>query len=102
MKDTSIDSDGPEEYNSASEECDDEIVDETALSSPAQSDQNNWEAESGSQFRQAAGMVQKIQNQSQDPHHHQGNVVRSPMKIFGVSKTRIQDTRRIVLLYPSS
>ena len=42
-------------------------------------------------------MVQKIQSQSQDPHHHPGNVVRSPMEIFGVSKTRIHDTRRIVL-----
>ncbi len=52
-------------------------------------------------LRQAEDMVQKIQNQSQDPHHHQGNVVRSP-EIFGVSKTRIQDTRGAVLLYPSS
>jgi hypothetical protein len=49
LKDTSIDSDGPEEYNSAPEEFDNEIVDDTALSSPAQSDQNDWEAESGSQ-----------------------------------------------------
>jgi hypothetical protein len=48
-------------------------------------------------LRQAVGMVQKIQNQSQDHHHHQGNVVRSPMEIFGVSKKRIHDTRRIVL-----
>jgi hypothetical protein len=48
-------------------------------------------------LRQAAGMVQKIQNQSQDLHHHQGNVVRSPIEIFGVDKTRIHDTRRIVL-----
>ena len=52
LKDTSIDSDGPEEYNSASEECDSEIVDETALSSPAQSDQNDLESESGSQLSQ--------------------------------------------------
>ncbi len=48
-------------------------------------------------LRQAVGMVQKIQNQSQDSHHHQGKVIRSVMEIFGVSKTRIHDTRRIVL-----
>ena len=52
LTDTSINSDGPEEYNSASEECDNEIVDETALSSPAQSDQNDLESESGSQLSQ--------------------------------------------------
>ena len=67
MKDTTINSDGHEDYISASEECDDEIVDETALSSPAQSDQNDLEAESGSQLSQtSSGMVQKIQNQSQN------------------------------------
>jgi len=55
LKDTSIESDGPEEYNSASEECDNEIVDETALSSPAQSDQNDWEAESGSLSQTGSG-----------------------------------------------
>ena len=53
MKDTSINSDCPEEYNSASEECDNEIVDEIVFSSPAQSDQNDLEAESGSQLSQA-------------------------------------------------
>ena len=52
LKDTSINSDGPEEYNSASEECDNEVVDETALSSPVQSDQNDLESESGSQLSQ--------------------------------------------------
>ena len=63
LKDRLINSDGPEEYNSASEECDNEI----ALSSPAQSDQNDLEAESGSQLSQTgSGMVQKIQNQSQN------------------------------------
>ncbi len=36
-------------------------------------------------LRQAAGMVHKIQNQSQDHHNHQGNFVRSPIEIFGVS-----------------
>ena len=52
LEGTSINSDDPEEYNSASEECDSEIVDETALSSPAQSDQNDLESESGSQLSQ--------------------------------------------------
>ena len=52
FKDTSINSDGPEDYKSASDECESEIVDETALSSPAQSDQNDSIAESGSQSSQ--------------------------------------------------
>jgi hypothetical protein len=55
LKDRLIISDGPEEYNSASEECDNEIVDETALSSPAQSDKNDWEADSGSQSQTGSG-----------------------------------------------
>ncbi len=52
LKDTMINSDCCEDCISASEECDDEIADETAVSSPVQSDQNDWEAESGSQFSQ--------------------------------------------------
>ena len=36
FKGTSINSDGPEDYKSGSDECESEIVDETALSSPAQ------------------------------------------------------------------
>ena len=41
FQDTSINSDGPEDYKSASDECESEIVDETALASPAQSDQKS-------------------------------------------------------------
>ncbi len=55
LKDTPFESDGPEEYNSASEECDNETVDETALSFPAQSDQYDWEAESGSLSQTGSG-----------------------------------------------
>jgi hypothetical protein len=65
LNDTLISSDGPEDYKSASDEPDSEIVDETALSSLAQAGQNDLVSASGCNHpRQAAGIVQKIQNQN--------------------------------------